>query len=156
MFSNTLSSNSVYRYTLSNDENLIDGYKKLGKGFMIVYGLITLVSILTLPAALYVVTGGILVNIIGIDALDLKILTTILVVFITITLVIGKYKVMETAIKYVIVILFLSLIVAVVMAFFKGNDPERVTENILTFVEGKKFGIPFGAYGLDAYGSRGF
>ena len=110
------------RYASSTSESLLHGYKRLGKGALILYLILTIATMFTLQAAITVVTAGLFsyifpnsFNIIAWAALILSI-ATIIVVF-------GKYSFLDKIIKYIIIVLALSTIIAVVSAFTKGFNP---------------------------------
>jgi Mn2+/Fe2+ NRAMP family transporter len=111
------------RYASSTGESLLHGYKRLGKGVLILYLILTIATMFTLQAAITVVTAGLFsyvfpssLNIISWAALILSI-ATIIVVF-------GKYSFLDKIIKYIIIVLALSTIIAVVSASAKGFNPK--------------------------------
>lgn len=111
------------RYTAVTHESLIEGYKKLGRKYLWIYAIITVVSILTLLAALYVVTAGLLMNLFQISAVGVSMVALCLFVFISSILIIGKYRFLENSLKAVISILFVALIVTTVVVLEKGPVP---------------------------------
>ena len=54
------------RYATATGESLIDGYKKLGKGVLIIYYILTFATMFTIQAAVTMVTAGLAINLFGI------------------------------------------------------------------------------------------
>ncbi|WP_340202625.1 Nramp family divalent metal transporter [Ascidiimonas sp. W6] len=112
------------KYALATGENLLDGYKKLGKGFLIAYLIITMATMFTIQTAVTIVTAGLASQLFGI--FDNVIVWSVLIVFVClIILLLGKYKVLDQLIKYVIVTLAISTILAVFLA--SGNQRPALT-----------------------------
>lgn len=108
------------RYTNITEKTLIEGYLNRSKAYLLFYGLITLVNTFTILAALYTVTAGLFINLIKVD-ISLATVTLILFVIISLLLIIGRYKLMEISLKYVISILFVALLVTTFTVIFKGR-----------------------------------
>ncbi|AUC83916.1 iron transporter [Polaribacter sp. ALD11] len=117
------------RYAAATGETLLDGYKKLGKGVLIAYYIINFATMFTIQAAVTIVTAGLASQLFGFTN-DLVLWATILMVISLIFLVIGKYKLLDNLMKYIIVILTISTIVAVIMALFSTKDAFDVTQII--------------------------
>ena len=105
------------RYATATGESLIDGYKKLGKGVLISYYILTFATMFTIQAAVTIVTAGLAINLFGIteNITNWSIIITVISFSI---LIIGKYKLLDNLIKIIIVILTLSTIIAVSAALF--------------------------------------
>jgi len=109
------------RYTNVTDKTLIQGYLNRGKGYLWFYAFITLVTTFTILAALYVVTSGLLINLLYIPETSVPIVALGLFIFIGLLLIIGRYSFLENSLKFVIGILFLALIVTTGVVIFKGQ-----------------------------------
>ncbi len=109
------------RYTNVTGLSLIEGYQRRGKGYLWLYAFITLVTTFTILAALYVVTAGLFINLFNIPNLSVAATALGLFVLISAILIIGRYKFLENALKFVITILFVALLVTTVMVLFKGQ-----------------------------------
>ena len=111
------------RYTAATGNNLITGYSKIGRWAVWVYLAVTIASMFVLQSGVTIVTAGLVASIFGLSISTFWI-SAFLLVFTTIILIIGNYSILDKLIKYVIVILALSTIVAVVSAYFKnGYNP---------------------------------
>ncbi|MFT4832833.1 MAG: Mn2+/Fe2+ NRAMP family transporter [Psychroserpens sp.] len=109
------------RYTNVTNKTLIEGYLNRGKGYLWFYAFITLISTFTILATLYVVTSGLFINLFKIPNASVALVALGLFAFISALLIIGKYKFLESSLKFVISILFIALIITTTMVVFKGS-----------------------------------
>ncbi|MEB8346869.1 divalent metal cation transporter [Flavobacteriaceae bacterium KMM 6898] len=109
------------RYTNVTNKTLIEGYLNRGKGYLWFYAFITLISTFTILATLYVVTSGLFINLFRIPDASVSWVSLGLFAFISALLIVGKYKFLETSLKFVVSILFIALIVTTALVVFKGN-----------------------------------
>lgn len=112
------------RYTTVTEKSLIQGYLNLGKTYLWIYALVTLISTFTILAALYVVTAGLFMNLFEVTSWGAGTISLCLFVFISLLLIVGKYRFLENSLKAVITILFVALLVTTVMVLQKGPVPE--------------------------------
>ncbi len=108
------------RYTTVTQKSLIEGYLNLGKGYLWVYAFVTVISTFTILAALYVVTAGLFMNLFQLSDFNIGLVSLGLFAFISIILIIGRYKFLEDSLKAVIGILFVALLVTTVVVIQKG------------------------------------
>jgi len=110
------------RYAAATGENLLQGYYKLGKGFLIIYFIISLATIFTIQTAVTIVTAGLANSLFGditlfdsnfLGATSIQIWTLIILSVCLIFLFIGKYSTLDKFIKIIIVTLTISTLVAV-------------------------------------------
>jgi len=116
------------RYTAATGNNLITGYSKIGRWAVWIYLAVTIASMFVLQSGVTVVTAGLVASVFGITISTFWISAFLLVLTATI-LIIGNYSILDKLIKYVIVILALSTLVAVISAYFKNGfnpNPEMV------------------------------
>lgn len=111
------------RYTTVTEKSLVEGYLNLGKSYLWVYAFITLISTFTVLAALYVVTAGLFMNLFKITSMGAGAISLCLFVFISLLLIIGKYRFLENSLKAVISILFVALLVTTALVLEKGPVP---------------------------------
>lgn len=109
------------RYTNVTGKSLIEGYLNRGRGYLWLYALITLITTFTILAALYVVTSGLFINLFKIQDVPVSMVALGLFVFISTLLIIGRYKFLETSLKFVISILFVALIVTTALVVLNGK-----------------------------------
>ncbi|TRZ41438.1 Nramp family divalent metal transporter [Robertkochia solimangrovi] len=103
------------RYALATGESLLDGYRKLGKGVLIAYFLLTLATMFTIQTAVTIVTAGLASSLFGITT-NPVIWSVIITLICLIILLIGKYKILDRLMKVIVFTLTLCTIVAVIMA----------------------------------------
>ena len=114
------------RYAAATGETLLDGYKKLGKGILVVSYSISFVTMFIIQAAVTIVTAGLAVNLFGFfDMVTWSLLITILSITI---LLIGKYKLLDNLMKYVILLLTICTLIAVSVALIKNNQAFTFTQ----------------------------
>ncbi len=107
------------RYTNVTGKSLIEGYARRGKGWMWLYAFITAVTTFTILAALYVVTAGLLSNLFGLTGWSVSLIALGLFAFISLALIIGRYSLLETTLKFVVSILFVALLVTTALVIYK-------------------------------------
>ena len=108
------------RYASATGESLIDGYRRLGKGVLWAYYILTFATMFTIQAAVTIVTAGLAAHLFGITS-DLTTWSIIITVICLLILMLGKYKFLDNFIKVIIITLTLSTIVAVVIAFMNAD-----------------------------------
>ena len=110
------------RYAQATGKTLLDGYYKLGKGYLWAYFLINLVTMFTIQSAVTVVTAGLASKLFGIT--ESIVLWSILITLICSTfLLLGRYQWLDKMIKVIIIVLAISCILAMCIAFFKNDHP---------------------------------
>jgi Mn2+/Fe2+ NRAMP family transporter len=117
------------RYATATRETLLDGYKKLGKGVLLTYYLLNFATMFTIQAAVTIVTAGLASQLFGFTN-NLVVWSVILLFISLIFLVVGKYKFLDNLMKYIIVILTISTIIAVAVALFSTKEAFDVTQII--------------------------
>jgi Mn2+/Fe2+ NRAMP family transporter len=115
------------RYAAATGETLLDGYKKLGKGVLAAYFVLNFATMFTIQAAVTIVTAGLASQLFGFTN-DLVLWSTVLMIISILILVVGKYKLLDNLMKYIIIILTLSTIVAVSVALFSTKEAFNVTQ----------------------------
>ncbi|GAB7257626.1 NRAMP family divalent metal transporter [Polaribacter sp. OB-PA-B3] len=117
------------RYAAATGETLLEGYKKLGKGILVAYYIINFTTMFTIQAAVTIVTAGLASQLFGISD-NLVLWSTFLMLISIIFLLIGKYKLLDNVMKYIIVILTFSTIIAVCVAIYNTKEAFDVTQII--------------------------
>lgn len=116
------------RYANATGTSIIDGYRKLGKGILWLYLIITVATMFFVCAVVTVVTGGFMDNLfsitpkmanLGVPNSYLVAPVLVLVVCVGI-LFAGKYKLLDSMIKVIGAILLISTILAFVLALLNG------------------------------------
>ena len=115
------------RYATAAGESLLDGYKKLGKGVLVLYYIITFATMFTIQTAVTIVTAGLATSLFG-DFVSIEVWTIIILSICTVLLLIGKYKLLDNLMKIIIVILTISTLAAVIMAFTNNTHDISFTQ----------------------------
>ena len=115
------------RYAAATGETLLDGYRKLGKGVLIAYYILNFATMFTIQAAVTIVTAGLASQLFGVTN-NLVLWSTTLMFISLLFLVVGKYKLLDNLMKYIILILTVSTIVAVSVAIFSTKEVFDVTQ----------------------------
>ena len=114
------------RYAAATGETLLDGYRRLGKGVLAISYSISFITMFIIQAAVTIVTAGLAVNLFGFfDMVTWSLLITILSISV---LLIGKYRLLDNLMKYVILILTLSTLIAVIVAITKNDQAFTFTQ----------------------------
>lgn len=100
------------RYTTATGESLIEGYLRLGRGFLTAYFILTLGTMFTIQAAVTIVTAGLAANLFGIT--DNVIIWSVIITIISfLILMIGRYQLLDKLMKIIVIILTISSVIAV-------------------------------------------
>lgn len=104
------------RYATSTGKSLLFGYKKIGSWALWLYAILTVSTMFAITAAILIVTAGLFSNLMGIN-LPIQWVTLVLMILILIFLVLGRFKLLESSMKYIIILLSISTILAVIFSF---------------------------------------
>lgn len=115
------------RYAIATRDSLITGYYKIGKWAIIAFTILTLSTMFTIQAAVTIVTAGLVANVFNLS-IDTLPLCSIILGTTMMVLIIGRYAVLDKIIKFIIIILALSTVIAVIYAF---NIPRETPNDIL-------------------------
>jgi Mn2+/Fe2+ NRAMP family transporter len=125
------------RYAMATGETLLDGYKKLGKGVLITYFLLTFATMFTIQTAVTIVSAGLAKSIFdSYISLPIEIWTVIILSICFFILIIGKYTFLDKLMKFIVITLTFSTIVAVILAFKGTAQTPALTQvfpNVLEF-----------------------
>jgi len=107
------------RYANSTQTSIIDGYKKLGKPALWLYFLLTIASMFFVTGAVGFVAAGFFENLFGIDFLGEWTMVILLAICVSI-LAIGKYNILDSLIKIIVIVLVVSTVSAFLFALYNG------------------------------------
>src|SRR6056297_3186072 len=111
------------RYASATGESLLHGYKRLGKWALVLYLLLTVAIMFTLQAAITAVTAG-LFSFVFPHTFNTVTWAILILTIATIIVAFGKYSFLDKIIKFIIILLALSTLVAVISASTKGFNPQ--------------------------------
>ena len=115
------------RYASATGESLLSGYKKLGSSILKLYIIISLGTMFTIQTAVTIVTAGIASYLTN-NIVSIEYWALIILVFSATLLYIGKYKLLDKAIKLIIIVLAISTIIATIIAFFNFESNISFTQ----------------------------
>lgn len=103
------------RYSLATGKSLLDGYAALGKGYLWIYFFLSLGTMFTIQTAVTIVTASLASTLFGLttNLVTWSIGITLLCLFL---LWFGSYRLLDKIIKWIIVLLTISTVVAVFFA----------------------------------------
>lgn len=110
------------RYAAATGESLLEGYLKLSKTALKAYFVLTFTSMFTIQAAVTIVTAGLAANFFAsTDSVFAWSFGVTAVAFLLLTL--GKYKLLDKLMKYIVLTLTVTTLIAVGIAFEKQTAP---------------------------------
>ncbi len=128
------------RYAIATRSSIIDGYMHIGRWAVALFGIVTFISMFIFQAAITAVTIGLIAYVFNIS-INLFILSMIILIVAALILIIGRYDFLDKIIKYVILLLTLSTVIAVFSAV--GIDKVVNTESLTNFTWTRKADIFF-------------
>lgn len=102
------------RYASGTGEDLLQGYAKLGKWVLVIYYIVSFATMFTIQTAVTIVTAGIASSLFNSGTLVLW--TTIVTSVCFFILLFGRYQLLDSLMKYIVVILTISTLAAVFLA----------------------------------------
>ncbi|WP_100804317.1 NRAMP family divalent metal transporter [Ulvibacter sp. MAR_2010_11] len=108
------------RYASATGESLLKGYEKLGKGVLIAYFVISFATMFTIQTAVTIVTAGIAASLF--ESGSIVLWTAIITAICFAILIIGRYKILDSLMKIIVLCLTISTLIAVGLAI----QPEMV------------------------------
>jgi len=107
------------RYTAATGKTLLHGYQNLSNYVLILFTIMTFLSMFAIQSAVTIVTAGLMTKFFHLGPHSAIIWSSILLIVCSGILLIGKYKILDNVMKIVIVALTLASIVSVIAAFGK-------------------------------------
>ena len=117
------------RYATATGESLLDGYKKLGKGFLTAYFVLNLATMFTIQAAVTIVTAGLAANLFGFSTNPVTWSIAITIICFGL-LAVGKYKLLDNLMKVIIITLTISTLIALIVASINSTTPLNFSQII--------------------------
>lgn len=127
------------RYAAATGESLLRGYQRLGNWVLGLFSIITLCTMFTIQAAVTIVTASLAVHLFG-NGISLMLWSAILLLVCAGILTIGRYKLLDNLMKFIIITLTLITFITVIIAFKQTTSPIRWAQEFpmegigLTFV----------------------
>lgn len=119
------------QYTAITGKSLLHGYRQFGRWPIMVFFIITLATMFTVQAAVTIVTAGIAQQVLSIS-LSAPTISLILLIICAAILLLGRYNVLDSFIKIIVIILTVTTIISVISALFV-TKPQLSAANIFDF-----------------------
>jgi len=130
------------RYAMATGESLLDGYRKLGKGVLLLYFILNFTTMFTIQTAVTIVTAGLASNLFGITTNPI-IWSIIITLICMVILMLGKYKLLDNLMKIIITTLTICTVIAIFIASSKSTAHLSFSQVIPTETAGLAFIIAF-------------
>lgn len=118
------------RYVLATGQNLLTGYNRLGKYAVVMFLLLTLLTMFPVLAAVSLVTSGIIAYVFNIGS-DHVYVYPAMMIFIMVVVLAGHYRMLDKLVKWIIIVLSFSTFIAVV--FSVGRSSSNFHEIVIHF-----------------------
>jgi Mn2+/Fe2+ NRAMP family transporter len=115
------------RFTVATKKSLLDGYMELDKDYLRAYFFLNIGTMFTIQTAVTIVTAGLASQIFGISD-NLVYWSVAITLVCTLILWLGKYATLDRIVKWVILILTATTMIAVGLASFKNITPLPLTQ----------------------------
>jgi Mn2+/Fe2+ NRAMP family transporter len=106
-------------YSLQSGETLLEGYKKQGRGYLLSFVWLNLIAAVVNTAGVLLLTASLLQFFVP-AGVSLTVLCLILLTVCLLILLAGRYKLLDTVSKWVMVLLTITTVAAAIIAFNKG------------------------------------
>ena len=128
-------------YTSRTNEDLLTAFSKMGRWVLVVYFMLTLCTMFTFQTAVTIVTAGIATSITGIGTPLIWAGFILLTCFLI--LLRGRFSILNKIMKYVVLALTLTTIMALIFAWMNTTTPPRWVQVIPSTTLGVSFLIAF-------------
>tara|TARA_E500000331_G_scaffold339582_1_gene369972 strand:+ start:1152 stop:2363 length:1212 start_codon:yes stop_codon:yes gene_type:complete len=130
------------KYAHATGETLLDGYKKIGDYVLIIYLILSFVTIFTIQAAVTIVTAGLAIELFGFST-NITMWAIIIILGCLLLLLIGKYSLLDNLIKIIILVLGICTVLAVFYAKINSDMIIDINQIIPSNFEGIIFLVAF-------------
>lgn len=117
------------RYALATNKSLLDGYAQLGKTYLWVYFFLSLGTMFTIQTAVTIVTASLASILFGFTP-DLVVWTILITLICLLILWKGSFAILDKIIKWIIVILTISTVIAVFLAAGQNENNISISQHL--------------------------
>jgi Mn2+/Fe2+ NRAMP family transporter len=114
------------KYSSITNRSLLYGYYLLNRKYLIIYLILTFLSMFTILAAVSVVSGAIISNITPF-AIDIRISSILGLLCSVLLLLFGKYNLLDKSVKYIVLLLTICSIIALLIALSQPVEKEVIS-----------------------------
>lgn len=108
------------RYASATGKNLLQGYRGLGQWAIWLFLAMTVSTMFIIQAAVTIVTAGLAQNLFGLE-IPIALTSSIIILICALILFVGRYKVLEKLMKYIIILLSITSFITVLLSFSQTN-----------------------------------
>ncbi|MFC4633037.1 NRAMP family divalent metal transporter [Dokdonia ponticola] len=132
------------RYAAATGKSLLHGYLGLGKGVLIAYFVLSLLTMFTIQTAVTIVTAGLAVELFGFDW-SIAVWSVVITLFCSMILAFGRYKLLDNMMKIIILVLTVSTLFAVLFAFRESITTEGMgsSDGLIQLLPTDAVGVAF-------------
>ena len=112
------------RYASATGKSLLSGYKSMGWWSLVLFLILTLLTMFAIQAAVTVVTAGLVKYSLGLSNLPDWVVAAVILVICLVILGIGKYRILDVLMKFIIILLSITTILALIFGFFAEVDQD--------------------------------
>ncbi len=117
------------RYAFATNKSLLDGYAQLGKTYLWVYFFLSLGTMFTIQTAVTIVTASLASILFGFTP-DLVVWTILITLICLLILWKGSFNILDKIIKWIIVILTISTVIAVFLAAGQNENNISLSQHL--------------------------
>lgn len=117
------------RYALATNKSLLDGYAHLGKTYLWIYFFLSLGTMFTIQTAVTIVTASLASILFGFTP-DLVVWTILITIICLLILWRGNFTILDKIIKWIIVILTFSTVIAVFLAAGQNENNISLSQHL--------------------------
>lgn len=109
------------KYTAATGECILDGYERLGRGYLILFYVLNILTGIVNIAGVSMITGSLATNF-GLATVPVPILAGVMIAISVVLLIWGDYKWLNRFGKFIVVILAISTIIALILSLTKETQ----------------------------------
>ncbi|MEQ8924889.1 MAG: divalent metal cation transporter [Fulvivirga sp.] len=110
------------RYTSATGKSILYGYDNLGRWILWLYGIVNVLTMFIVTAAIAFVAAGLMSTILQVE-IGADVLAALILLICVIILAAGKYSALDGLLKVVSTVLLISTLIAAFVAFNNGSKP---------------------------------
>ncbi len=117
------------RYSARTGNSILTGYKEIGSWAVYLFMIVSLITMFIIISAIVVVTGGLLIQVLGLD-LDIRWASLIILLISTLILSYEKLSTLNGVIKVIVVLLSITTLIATLSSFSFASQTQALVFDI--------------------------
>lgn len=111
------------KYTAATGETILDGYMRLGKGYLVVFFVLNIITGIINIAGVSMITGSLATNL-GLTQISVPAITLVIMLLCVLVILLGGFSLLKSFGTTVVMILGISTIIAMLISVMKGPVAE--------------------------------